>query len=117
MHIWNMSDGSRVKSIKMSDLYKTHPTITAMAFSHKYRLYMLITSEFKMLFINELHNIVTTLDMSAVRLINFAHFNDKQDQVIIAGIEGVNIYKFRYISKYQPRLAANIDQEGKYIEI
>ena len=77
VHLWNMSDGQKLNTIKMSDLAKTHPTVTAMSFSHKYRLYMVVTSEFKMLFINELSNVVATLDMKINRLINFAYFIDR----------------------------------------
>ena len=61
----------------MSDIAKTHPTVTAMAFSHKYRLYMVVTSAFTMLFINELSHVVATLDMFKTRLVNFAYFIDR----------------------------------------
>ena len=67
---------------------------------------MVVSTEFKFIFINELNNVVATLDMSHVRLVNYAIFNDSQDQLITAGIDGVFIFDFIYESKYSPKLAA-----------
>jgi WD40 repeat protein len=55
--------------------------------------------------------------MSSIRLVNFAEFNDKDNQLIVGGINGVFVYDFNYKSKYSPQLAATIDQEGKHITI
>ena len=49
--------------------------------------------------------------------VNFVHFNDQQNQLITAGIKGVWIHNFKYIGKYDPKLAAGIDFYGKNIQI
>ena len=40
---------------------------------------MIVSTEFKFIFVNELNNVVATLDMSHVRLVNYAVFNDHND--------------------------------------
>lgn len=72
-----MVDGKRLKLFRIVELTKCHSSVTAVAFSHKYRLYLIVTSGFKMFFMNELYNIVSTLDMSSIRLVNFVHFYDE----------------------------------------
>lgn len=87
IHFWNMQEEAKIEEnenvypqqIKLIDITKTHCTVACVAFSHKYRVYLIVTSEFKMFFVNELNNVVSTLDMSAIRLVNFAVFNDKHD--------------------------------------
>ena len=37
---------------------------------------MIVSTEFKFIFVNELNNVVATKDMNHVRLVNFAYFND-----------------------------------------
>jgi hypothetical protein len=81
---------------KVIDLTGTHTTITTVAFSHYYRLYMIVTANFKMYFLNELFHEVDQIDMSDVRLVNFA---------------------FNYQGKYLPALATQIDKEGKHITV
>jgi len=99
------------------DIAKTHTQITTIAFSHKFRLYMIVTADFKMYFLNELLKVVTHVDMSSIRLVNFAYFSDKDNRLITAGIDGVFIFNFNYQGKYAPLLAAQIDQEGKHISV
>ena len=53
-------------------------------------------------------------DLGAV---NFVHFNDSQNQLITAGIKGVFIHNFKYTGKYDAKLAATIDKEGKNISL
>ena len=77
LHVWSMDSGARVGIIKMIDVTKTHCTISTVAFSHKYRLYLVITSLFKFSFLNEKFYVVTMLDMSELSTVNFCHFNDK----------------------------------------
>lgn len=101
----------------MIDVAKAHTQITTIAFSHKFRLYVVITADFKMHFLNELLKVVDSIDMSAIRLVNFAYFIDKDDRLVTAGIDGVFIFDFRYISKYAPLLSAQIDQEGRHITV
>ena len=55
--------------------------------------------------------------MSSIRLVNIAQFNDKDNQLIVGGINGVFVYDLNYKSKYSPKLAASIDQEGKHITL
>ena len=117
LHLWSMETGARTNIVKMIDVTKTHCTISAVAFSHKLRLYLVITSQFKFIFLNELCYVVTMLDMSELSTVNFVHFNDKQSQLVTAGIKGVYIHNFRYTGKYDPKLAATIDFTGKYIQI
>ena len=38
LHIWNTQTGKKQHTIKMIDLTKTHCSISAVAFSHKYRV-------------------------------------------------------------------------------
>lgn len=80
-HMWSMEDARRIKSVKMIELTKTHCTISAIAYSHKFRLYAIVTSEFKMLFINENGHLIESsrLDMSAIRLVNFLIFDERRE--------------------------------------
>jgi hypothetical protein len=82
----------------MIDVLKTsHSSITTIAYSPKYRLYLIITSDFKFLFLNELNNLVEPpLDMSSIRLVNHAYFYDELDLLITGGINGVFIFNFNY---------------------
>lgn len=61
-----------------------------------------MTSDFKMLFINEMYHLVTQLDMSAIRLVNFVEFYDKEGKMVTAGIDGIFIFDFAYKGKYDP---------------
>ncbi len=70
-----------------------------------------------MLFINEMYSLVCTLDMSAIRLVSQVEFHDESSQLITAGIDGVFLFEFSYKGKYDPKHAAQIDPEGKSIEI
>jgi len=38
VHLWNMGNGKKKAILKMIDLTKTHCQISAVAFSHKYRV-------------------------------------------------------------------------------
>ena len=42
---------------------------------------------------------------------------DEKDKLITAGIKGVFIFNFIYDGKYTPRLAAQVDMKGTYIQI
>ena len=57
------------------------------------------------------------MDLSSIRLVNFAEFMDQESKVITAGIDGIFIFDFEYKGKYDPQHAAIIDPEGKSIEI
>lgn len=95
--------------LKAFEVAKSHTYITTIAFSHKYRLYLVVTADFKLHFLNEILKVVDQLDMSSIRLVNFAEFRDEEDKLITAGIDGVFIFHFNYQSKYTPALAAQID--------
>lgn len=96
IYFWCSKSGKKEGFIKVIELSKTHTTITAITFSHKYRLYLVVTADFKMYFINELQRVVDTLDMSHDRLVNHVYLNDKNDKLITAGIRGVFLYDFVY---------------------
>jgi hypothetical protein len=70
-----------------------------------------------MIYINEMYAVVSILDMSAIRLVNFVQFHDEESKLITAGIDGIFIFDFCYKGKYEPKHAAQIDPEGKSIEI
>lgn len=74
-----------------------------------------MSTEFKLIFINEKCVHIKTIDVSAIRLVKFAYFddhheNDEDDKLICAGIDGVFIFDFIYKGKYKPKLAAQIGQ-------
>ena len=117
MHYWNQDTGKKIGSMKICDVSRSHTTISTIAFSHKFRLYVVVTADFRMFFLNECLNIVQTIDMNPIRLVNFVAFNDKDDKIVVAGIKGVFMYDMNYKSKYSPKLAASIDQEGKHISL
>lgn len=117
MHFWDRDSGKKQRGIKIAEMSRSHTTVSTISFSHKYRLYLAVTADFRMFFINENLNVVQMIDMSSIRLVNFAVFNDKDDQLIVGGINGVFVYDFNYKSKYSPQLAATIDVEGKHISI
>ena len=62
-----------------------------------------------MLFINEMYSLVTQLDLSSIRLVNFVEFYDSASKLITAGIDGMFIFDFDYKGKYDPHHAAAID--------
>jgi hypothetical protein len=76
-----------------------------------------VSNEFKMFFVNEIYNLVCSLDMSAIRLIKFAKFYDQEDKLVVSGIEGTFVFDFHYRGKYSPLLAVSVDSEGRYIKI
>lgn len=77
----------------------------------------MISTDFKMLFLNEQYHLVKELDMSAIRLVSFAEFHDAESKLVTAGIDGVFLFDFVYKGKYDPHHAAIIDPEGKSIDI
>ena len=118
--MWSMETGNRDMMIKMIDLTKTHCTISAIAYTHKYRLFCIVSSEFKMLFMNEKGYVVNggnPIDMSAIRLVNFVIFDDRKSYCIVGGIDGVFIFNFVYKSKYEPKLASQVDPKGIHIKV
>lgn len=83
-------------------MFKSHTTISTITFSHKFRLYLVVTADFRMFFINENLFVVQQIEMFNIRLVNYALFNDKDDKLIVGGINGVFVYDFVYKSKYSP---------------
>jgi hypothetical protein len=68
-----------------------------------------------MIFMNEHCDPIRTIDISAIRLVNYvyfddSHLNDSDDKLICAGIDGSFIFDFVYKGKYKPKLAAQIGQ-------
>ena len=57
------------------------------------------------------------IDMSMIRLVNAVYFYDEKDLLIVAGKDGVFIYKFDYRGNYKPELAAKVDKHGEHISI
>lgn len=66
---------------------------------------------------NEIYNIVKQIEMSSIRLINNVQFYDQESKLIAAGVEGAFVFDFQYQGKYDPAISAQIDQEGKSIDI
>lgn len=112
-----METGAREKVIKMIDITNSHCTITAVAFSRRFRLYLVVTSKFHFIFLNEFCYTVHIEMLNKLSTVNFVHFNDKQEQLITAGQRGLYIFNFRYNGKYDPRLAATVDEKGLNISI
>jgi len=115
--MWCKKTGKTEGTLKMIDLAKTHCQVTTVAYSRKYRLYLVVSNEFKMFFVNEIYNLVCALDMSSIRLIKFAKFYDQEDKLVVSGIEGTFVFDFHYRGKYSPLLAVSVDSEGRYIKI
>lgn len=86
----------------MVDLTKTYSEVSTIAFSQKYRLYLVISKDFKFVFINELYNVVDITDMSEIRLVSNAYFHDDADELIVSGINGAFVFDFQYEGSYQP---------------
>ena len=74
--MWSSVTGQRTNKLKLLVITKTHSSITAVGFSHKYRLYLVVTSHFKFIFLNEHFSVVRQLDMSELSTVNFVHWND-----------------------------------------
>ena len=55
--------------------------------------------------------------MPDIRLVNQASFVDSQDLLVTSGVRGVFVFHFDYKGKYNAKLAAQVDQKGRYIEI
>jgi hypothetical protein len=60
------------------------------------QLYLIVTTEFKMIFLNENCQLIRTLDTSAIRLVNFVYFDDQNNRLLTAGIDGVNLFDLFY---------------------
>ncbi len=60
--------------MKIFDIAKSHTQITTVSFSHKYRIYLVVTEDFKFIFMNELYYVVYIIDMTIIRLVHFVHF-------------------------------------------
>ena len=111
-----MAEGKRLKVLYLTDLLKSHVTVSALTFSHRFRvkqssykkfqLYLIMTSDFKMLFINEMYHLVAQLDMSSIRLVSYVEFYDAESKLITAGIDGIFLFDFVYKGKYDPHHAA-----------
>ncbi|CDW84829.1 UNKNOWN [Stylonychia lemnae] len=95
IHFWSIQTGLRKKVMHLPDFLKTHSCVSAIAFSHKFR----------------------SMDMSSIRLVNFAQFYDAESKLITAGIDGVFIFDVHYHGKYDPQQAAQIDPEGRSIRM
>jgi hypothetical protein len=65
-----------------------------------------VTSDFRLLFINEMYALVAQLDMSAIRLVSFVEFYDLESKLVTAGIDGIFLFDFAYKGKYDPHHAA-----------
>jgi hypothetical protein len=68
-----------------------------------------------MIFLNEHCKLIKTIDIQAIRLVNFVYFDDlheknEDDRLICAGIDGTFMFDFVYQGKYNPKLAAQIGQ-------
>ena len=59
VHFWDPKSGDRFGAMKVLEIAKAHTQITTMAFSHKFRLYVIVTADFKMYFLNELMKVVS----------------------------------------------------------
>lgn len=58
LHFWCAKTGKRNGALKIIDITKAHTTITSIIFTHKYRLYIISTADFKLIFLNELFKVV-----------------------------------------------------------
>ena len=64
MHFWSSTTGKRLGAPKILDIAKAHTQITTVAFSHRFRLYILFTADFKIFFLNELLKLLLTMKVS-----------------------------------------------------
>ena len=123
IHFWStlhpaiIDDVAKPKVIKVVDLIKTHAAVSTVAYSPKYRLYLIISTDFKFIFLNEIFNVIDQCDMSDIRLVSHAYFHDEQDLLITGGVNGVFLFKFQYTGNYKPILAAKVDIHGNHIKI
>lgn len=80
-------------------------------------MYLVVTSDFKMVFLNEALYVIRILDMNSIRLVSYAAFIDDHSKLITAGIDGVFMFDFCYNGKYSPIQTSQIDVEGRTINI
>jgi len=86
----------RPKQIRLMDIVKAS-SVSTVAYSNKFRLYLLITTDFKFIFLNELNIMIKPpMDMPIIRLVNHAQFYDEQNLLVTGGINGVFIFNFDY---------------------
>jgi hypothetical protein len=117
VHFWDPETGEQQRSLNIIEMCKGNINVMTVAFSHYFRLYLVVTADFKFHFLNEHLVHVQTIDMSEIRLVHFAEFNDKTKQIVLGGIRGVFIYDFKYEGKYSPLMAASIDPEAKHVKL
>lgn len=65
-------------------------------------MYLITTSDFKMVFLNEALYVVKNMDMNGLRLVSHAEFYDEQSKLIVGSVDGVFIFDFCYNGKYPP---------------
>ena len=63
LNMWSMETGDHYMSKKMYDLRENHCSISAVGYSHRYRLFCIVSGDFKMLFVNEWGYLVDEISM------------------------------------------------------
>lgn len=48
MHFWHKESGKKLRGIKIADMSRSHTTISTISFTHKFRLYLVVTADFRM---------------------------------------------------------------------
>ena len=96
-----------------------------MTYSAKYRLYLAVTTDFKLLIYNELLKYVKQKDSHGnikpielkVRLVNNIHFWEKKNKLITTGVGGCFVFDFNIQIKYDPKQALFLDPDSKNLKI
>jgi len=75
--------------------------VEVMLFSHRYRLYFIISDDFFLHFFNENMLHVAKLHLNT-RLITHAVFLEKESRLIVGGIDGLTSFHVEVICKHDP---------------
>ena len=85
-----------------------------MCYSDYYQMYLIVTTDFKLHIINEFFTYVGSYPLK-LRTIKFIFFDDKNSQIIAAGIDGCYSVKYVTINKYKPKQSLELDPESNFV--
>ncbi|CAI2378793.1 unnamed protein product [Moneuplotes crassus] len=123
LHLWDPENSTTVFSANFFDTAGSH-CVSCVTYSTRYRLYMAVTTDFKLLIYNELLRYVKQKDQDGnvkpielrVRLVNNIHFWEHRSKLITAGVGGCFVFDFRVKTKYDPKQALFLDPDSKNLK-
>ncbi|CAI2378645.1 unnamed protein product [Moneuplotes crassus] len=124
LHLWDPTNTNTIFSVNFFDTVGSH-SVSCVTYSTRYRLYLAVTTDFKLLIFNELLRYVKQKDQDGnvrptelkVRLVNNIYFWESKSKLITAGVGGCFVFDFCVKTKYDPKQALFLDPDSKNLII